>query len=237
MITTPRLPQIVCTAALLGLGSVAQAQVNIATGAPVVAGSVAADYPNGGINTGGIFSTANVTDGQNASPDNDTGGITEPSQDGSFWLGPDGSQTAFFVIDLGTAQGIGSFQLFNTRNGAFNDRGTGLFEIRASNDLNDLNAPTSTATLLASGSLTEQTYVGGSPAATPIVPDTFSSSSATPFQFVRFDALSIGAAADKGFPDAGVGLNEIRVIAVPEPGSAGLLCVGALGLLARRRRA
>lgn len=219
-------------AAFVMSGAVASAQINLAHNAPVVAFS--GEYPNA------TYAVGNVTDGQNASPDNNTGGITEPSQDGSFWLGRDGVAAEYFVIDLGSAQNIGSFQLFNTRNGPYNDRGTGNFQIHGSNDLADLNLPSSGGTQVASGTLTPQTYAGafGEQGDTPLVPDTFASSNTGPFQYIRFDALSIGAAADKGYGPAGVGLNEIRVFAVvPEPASLGLIAIGAMALLARRRRA
>ncbi len=220
------------------------APINIANGTSVIGGN--SDYPNGNFNTGGTYQTQNVTNGQNASPDNNTGSITEPGQDGSFWLGRDNSSAGYFVLDLLNPASIASFQLFNTRNGPYDDRGTGNFSITGSNVITNLGASPGAGfdivggTVLASGTLTNQTYAGGFGAqgSTPLVSDSFNSSDTVgTYRYLRFDALSIGAAADKGFGPAGVGLNEIRVFAVPEPASLTIVALGGIGLLARRRRA
>ena len=212
--------------ALFGAAGAASAQVNIANGRPVVAAS--GSYNDGTGDFG--FDETNVTDGQNATPDNNTGAITEPGQDGSYWLAPEGSTTGYVVIDLGTAQQIGSFQIFNTGNSVHKDSGTGDFRITASNSLTDVNGAASSGTQLASGRLTDQTASGTT---APLTPDTFASTNpTTAFQYVRFDALNIGSAGS----DARVGLNELRVFQVPEPTGLALLGLGGLGLLARRRR-
>ena len=215
------------------------AVVNWANGTPVIGGS--GDYSNGDFNTGGGFDTQNVTNGQNATPDNDTGGITEPDQDGSYWLGRQGVSSGYFVIDLGTPRAIGSFEIFNTRNGPYDDRGTGDFEIYGSNSLVASGTPGygsdlgGAVALLAAGTLTEQTYPGGfgSQGNTPIVSDVFASGSTGPFRYIRFNALSVGAANDRGFAiDNGLGLNELRVLSpVPEPGTFLLGVVSLLGIL------
>ena len=68
--------------------------------------------------------------------DHQTGTINEPTQDGSYWLNSDnGPANAYIVIDLGAAFHLGSFDLFNTHNANFNDRGTGDFSIEASNSI------------------------------------------------------------------------------------------------------
>lgn len=113
------------------LNHTSAAATNVANGAAVIGGN--SDYPSGNFNTGGPFPTQNVTDGQNASPDNDTGTITEPGQDGSYWLGRDNQSSGYFVLDLGKPYLIGQIVLFNTRNGPKDDRGTGNFAISASN--------------------------------------------------------------------------------------------------------
>ena len=65
--------------------------------------------------------------------DHQTGTISEPAQNGSYWLNSDnGPANAYIVIDLGAAFHLGSFDLFNTHNANFNDRGTGAFSIEAS---------------------------------------------------------------------------------------------------------
>jgi len=216
--------------------------INIANLAPIIGGNGAYD---GDYTTTNTYSVTHVTNGQNAAPDNNTGSITEPSQDGSFWLGPNAATTSYFVLDLGTAQTIGSFQLFNTRNGPYDDRGTGSFQITGANSVTNLGATGSDVvggTVLASGTLTAQTYPGawGSQGNTPLVPDVFASNDVqNSYRYLRFDALSIGAAADKGFGLAGVGLNEFRAFApapVPEPASFALFGLGAVGLFAVSRR-
>lgn len=213
-----------------------QGQVNLANGKPIIGGN--SDYPAGNFNTGGTFATSNVTDGQNASPNNNTGTVTEPGQDGSYWLGRDNQPTGYFVIDLGAPTALGSFQLFNTRNGPYDDRGTGNFQIYGSNSVVAGPAGTgmdlSGAVLLVAGTLTEQTYVGGfgSQGSTPLVGDTFLISDYNQYRYLRFNALSIGAAADKGFGDAGVGLNEFRAFALlPEPASIAVWTLAGLGLV------
>lgn len=83
------------------------------------------------------------------------------------------------------------------------------------------------AAQILAGTLTPQTYPGptgidGDPDGTPLVPDSFNLPSVGPFRYLRFDALSMGAAADKSGGAVGVGLNEIRVC-VPEPTCLSLL--------------
>jgi PEP-CTERM motif-containing protein len=225
----------------------AHAAINIANGAPIVGGSGA--YPAFQFNdpSAAPFETWNVTDGQNASPDNDTGSITEPDQGGSYWLGTFGAQSGYFVLDLGASYNISQVELFNTRNARFDDRGTGDFRIVASNALTP-GAPGTGMNLLGgvqivAGTLTPQTYSGSFSfnIPDPLVPDWFSTSSSGPFRYLRFEALSVGAANDRGFPtNAGVGLNEIRVFegiaSTPEPASMIVLgFVGTLGFFLRRR--
>ena len=225
------------------------AQVNIANGAPVIGGS--GDYNNVAFNNGVTYSTSNVTDGQNASPNNNIGStVTEPGQDGSYWLGTGGASTGYFVLDLGSSPQIGGFEIFNTRNGPYDDRGTGQFAIYGSNSITLAANPADgqqlggTPVLLASGTLTNQTYPGPSgmqsnPGSTPLVADEFTSLSHAGFRYIEFQALSIGASLDKGTTSpGGVGLNELRIFSSPEPGSFVLMVVGAIGvaIMVRRRR-
>ena len=68
--------------------------------------------------------------------DHQTGTINEPTQDGSYWLNSDnGPANAYIVIDLGAAFHLASFDLFNTHNANYGDRGTGAFKIEASNSI------------------------------------------------------------------------------------------------------
>jgi PEP-CTERM motif-containing protein len=210
---------------------IATAAINIANGSPVIGGS--GDYPGGPFNSG-LFPSLRVTDGVLASPDNNTGNITEVYGTG-YWLGPNNASTGYFVLDLGAAYNIGSVQLFNTGNAQFQDRGTGNFTISASNSIvfigsngMDLVSPTQ----IVSGSLTPQS------AAAFLTPDSFTAGSSGPFRYLRFDALSIGAIGSFGFN--GVGLNEIRVFeaaaTTPEPSTFIVLAaVGGIGYRLRRK--
>lgn len=60
---------------------------------------------------------------------------TEVTGDGSHWLNPDRPGTAYITVDLGTATDNLQFDLFNSHNGEYNNRGTGQFEIWAGNEL------------------------------------------------------------------------------------------------------
>ena len=205
------------------------AAINIANGKPIIGGS--GDYPSGGFNSG-VFPTFSVTDGVFANPDNNVGTITEVYGTG-YWLGVQAATTGYFVLDLGSAYNIGSFELFNTGNAQFQDRGTGNFIISGSNSIvnvgingMDLVAPVQ----IVAGSLTPQF------AAPFLTPDFFTASNSGPYRYLRFDALSIGAIGSFGFN--GVGLNEMRVFgaAIPEPSTCIVLgAIGGIGYLLRRK--
>src|ERR1043165_753790 len=91
---------LLCAAILaLAIQGTASAAINIANGAPIIGGS--GDYPDLPFNSGS-YASYNVTDGQNAvDPGNNIGPISEPGQDGSFWLGWERSSTGYFVLDFG----------------------------------------------------------------------------------------------------------------------------------------
>ena len=158
-------PAIVASAILVtavSFSGTAKAAINIANGAPVIGGS--GDWDFGPFNSG-LFPTHHVTNGVNANPDNNVGAIHENFNDGSYWLGQEGQPTGHFVIDLGTASRIGLIELINTRNGNARDRGTGTFEIYASNQVASgaFGMDLVSAVQIVSGALTPQTYVGGFP--------------------------------------------------------------------------
>jgi hypothetical protein len=222
-----------CGATMLCVGSRLDAIVNVANSAPIIGGTN--NLEGGAFNsTTSNFSVDNVTDGQNASPNNDTGTITEAFADDSYWLGPQkvGSSipTTYFVIDLGTPSFITQFDLFNTSNGHARDRGTGQFTIKGSNSVTNVGALgmdlSGTITTLVSGTL-----LVGNHTATPgqqlIVDQVFLPSSFGYFRYLRFDALT---ALSPDGSNNGAGLAEMRVYA-PEPvGASGMLAIGLAGM-------
>jgi hypothetical protein len=207
------------------------ALINAANGKSIIGGT--GDIGGGAYNVPSTFSADNITDGQNATPDNDTGTITEPGQDGSYWLGTQGESTGYLVIDLGTTFTIDQIVLFNTSNWGFQDSGTGNFTVKASNSITNLGALgddlSGTIVTLASGTLSAQSPV-------TLVPQSFASAdNVNAYRYIRFDALSI---AVNGTPQR-VGLNELRLLGtefVPEPTSTSLMIIGIFGVIAARRR-
>ena len=155
--------------------------------------------------------------------DQQTGAIVETSQS-NYWLNPDnGPANAFITIDLGKSYKNLSFELYNTHNAGYQDRGTGSFTL------------TSGATTLVSGTLAAEP--AGSQALTA---QTFTGAAGA-FRFITFNPTSV---AVNGTPCCGsnnYGLNELRVFgtAVPEPASWALMLLGfaMTGVAARRRSA
>ena len=173
--------------------------------------------------------------------DHQTGTINEPAQDGSYWLNSDnGPANAYIVIDLGAAFHLGSFDLFNTHNAFYNDRGTGAFSIEASNSI----APGSGTGSDLSGSivtLVSGTLLSASLSSDPLLDQTFVSSDPGSYRYIRFSPHTVAAS---GQPCCGTnvyGLNELRAFdapasGVPEPGSIAFLGGGlvVLGMLRKR---
>ena len=166
--------------------------------------------------------------------DQQLGAINETAQDDSYWLYPDSTPGAGSIsIDLGAEYRLGSFDLFNTHNAFYNDRGTGNFSLVASND------PTfATFTTVASGTLTAEAQ------GTPLSAQTYASSSNGLFRYVQFRATSVAAQTNggAGYTYSAYGLNELRVFdaaaAVPEPAQWALMIggFGLVGAASRRRR-
>ena len=205
--------------------------INIANGKPVIGGSVAYANKNFDSNVGD-FNTENVTDGQGAVGNNDTGVLIENAADDSYWLGADQATTGYFVIDLGAAYTIGEIVLFNTSNGANQERGTGNFTVKASTSITNINA-----TLGDDLSGTIVTLVNNSLAAEANPPNTvtpqsfLSADTTTAYRYIRFDATSVNTIG----ADNGVGLAEIRIFAIPEPTSISLLLLGFCGIATAQR--
>ena len=173
--------------------------------------------------------------------DHQTGTIVEATQDGSYWLNADnGPANAYIVVDLGSAIHLGSFDLFNTHNAIYGDRGTGAFSIEASNSIgpgvgsgSDLSG---TIVTLVTGTLL------ASPVSGPLPDQTFLSIDPGSYRYIRFSPHTV---ASPGTPCCGAnnyGLNELRAFdapvgAVPEPATLAFLGGGlvVLGLLRKRR--
>lgn len=195
--------------AALTTPALAQTPTLISQGKPVTATS----FYNQGSET---FPVSNITDGRF----DDTG---SPSN-WSFWLTPNGALGSA-TIDLGGQYTISEFQLQNTHNRGFNDRGTNAFDISISTD--GLNF-------------------------SPVVSDSFGTWPKIPVvtengfapvtgQFVKFNI-------DSYYNSSG-GLNELQVYGIPAAPytppvpeastvtSLGLLMVlGALTVAAKRKK-
>lgn len=165
-----------------------------------------------------------------------TGPVSDVFSSGSYWINPDnGPFNAFITIDLGAAYSIGSFDLFNTHNSQYGDRGTGTFTIIGGNAITgapgafQLTGPT---TVLASGSL------NAVPVADPITGQTFASLSGSIFRYLEFLPTSVASINAACCGTNVYGLNELRVSAVPEPSTWAMMILGfaGVGFMAYRRK-
>jgi hypothetical protein len=206
-----------------------------------VPGVFASQIPLSPGNVIGFFGLYNASFPASAILDHQTGTINEPAQDGSYWLNSDnGPANAYIVIDLGAAFHLGSFDLFNTHNAIYNDRGTGAFTIEASNSIGPGIGSGSnlsgTVVTLVSGTL-----VAASLSTDPLVAQTFVASDPGSYRYIRFSPHTVAAS---GTPCCGAnnyGLNELRAFdaplsVVPEPATIAFLGGGllVLGLLRKR---
>ncbi len=193
----------------------AQTSTLISQGDPVTS----TGFYNQGTET---FPASNITDG--------TFGDTGTPGNWSFWLTPNG-QLGAATIDLGSQYAISSFQLQDTHNRAYYDRGTNAFDISVSTD--GVNF-------------------------TPVVSDAFSQSawqnlsivtenSFAPVtgEFVKFNIDSTyGSGIGSSGPGASGGLNELQVFgapaAVPEASTTVsfglLLMLGLAGMAVAKKR-
>lgn len=216
--------------AVLALTSVsAHAAQLILTPASVIGSS--GSYQNTATAQPGDFDAGNIFDQQ-------TGDVVDQhaytSPPVTYWLnGDNGPANAFITVDLGGVYTLSNFQLYNTHNAQYYDRGTGDFSILGSND-----PLFGTSIQLVSGTL-NSAAVTGSPF-DPITGQTFASLSGQSVRYLQFLPTSVASAGNPCCGTNVYGLNELRVFgsAVPEPGTWALMIVG-MGLMGgalRRRR-
>jgi len=156
-------------------------------------------------------------------PGNVTDGSTTDEFQYDYWLGRDLTTGESFTLDLGNLYALSEIRLRNTHNDIHNDRGTEEFIIYASDSVdgnNDLISPY----ILAIGVLSNANGTLNLPT------DVFGVSGNA--RYLQFVALSANN------PAGNVGLNEIEVYGapVPEPGTAALAALAAVGMLLVRRR-
>lgn len=180
------------------------------TAASVVGGSTIYPYNAGGTvptENGQPIYPYNLTGSNNFAAthvvDQQTRAVSESSTT-NFWLSPDATTNGYFVLDLGAPTAISKIELFNTHNNTQNDRGTGQFQIEASNTLsfvdNFRGYDLSAASIISLGNLPVTTdpiaaatyYVNGNTV-----------SSSTTYRYIKFTSLS--------YSGLGSGLAEIRV--------------------------
>jgi hypothetical protein len=165
-----------------------------------------------------------------------TGPVTDVFSAGTYWLNPDnGPANAFITIDLGAAYSLSSFDLFNTHNTQYGDRGTGAFTIIGGNTITGTAGDyvlSGSTTLLASGTLT------AAPVSDPISGQIFASLSSGDFRYLEFLPTSVASANNPCCGANVYGLNELRISAVPEPATWALMILGfaGIGFTAYRRK-
>lgn len=180
------------------------------------------------------FAAGNILDQQ-------TGTINESFAAG-YWLNPDGRTPAFITIDLGAAQALGSFELFNSRN--LGDRGTANFEIWASNSLQAVTGTGATGFTLGGDTKAITAGTLTMPGSNANIPGALfnSADTSTLYRYIQFRPIT--ATSGSAYGGAAYGLNELRVFdapiqsAVPEPSTWAFMIVGfgLVGGTLRKRR-
>lgn len=172
--------------------------------------------------------------------DQQTGAISVENFGQGYWLnGDNGPANAYITIDLGAAYALASVDLFNTSNGGAGDRGTGAFDLAASDSvvLDGANGFTldGIVAVVASGTLAAE--APGSARE----PQSFSASGT--YRYLQFRPKSVASATPIccGIVN-NYGLNELRMFgdvanAVPEPGTWAMMIAGfgLVGAASRRR--
>jgi hypothetical protein len=210
----------VSAAALLACTATAASATQIILAPTAVIGSSGAYDPR--------FVAGNILDQQ-------TGTINETFANG-YWINPDnGPANAYITIDLGAAYSLTGFELFNTHNGNYGDRGTGAFTIIGGNSISDLGGGnftlTGTTFILANGTLS------ASPVSGALAGQNFASLNNGAFRYLQFLPTGVASANGACCGSNVYGLNELRVSAVPEPATWAMMLAGfgLMGFGLRRR--
>lgn len=158
--------------------------------------------------------------------DEQVGTVTDLST--AFWASADYfSGFVYITIDLGQAYSLSSFDVFNTSAAPWGDRGTGSFEIWASNSVTQSGANnfvlSGASVLIGTGSLSA-VAVGATPPAFHVL-----ANDANPYRYLKFVPLTI-ASVNRAPSASSFALSELRVFAsaVPEPSITTMLCGGVL---------
>lgn len=208
--------------ALMGLAPACHAGLISLTPASVIGGS--GSWNNNVYNVGN-YRAGNVFDNQLATSIPEGNHLTGDA-DGGFWLGREGRQQEYFVVDLGASYAINFIKLFNTHNGTAQDRWTTGFTFYASNQIQSVAG--AGFDLLNGVSIGNGTLGYQSLANDPIDAQVFQAAQPVTARYLRFNVTSGGT--------LGVGLNEMQVFSVPEP-AGWALTLTALALVGARRRA
>jgi hypothetical protein len=181
--------------------------VNVAPRANITASSV---YQNDD-----RFGVQRLVDGS-TSPDWANSWQAQGTLEGS---GMRGTLPAWLVFDLQSDYTLQSVSLFNTMNYPHQDTGTKEFNIQISSDGVNYSNPLITGQL----EWQNQTY------------QDFSFDNLVSARYVQINLISAYVSTFNGLYNR-VGLNEVKIMAVPEPTSLSLLALGSLALVLNKRR-
>ena len=173
---------------------------------PLTPASVIGNY--GLYTLSGTYTAGAIFDAQ-------TGAITEEIYGLNHWLNSDnGPVDAYITVDLGGQYKLAAFDLFNSSNGFYGDRGTGNFTLLGSNSVADdgANGKTLAGTII---TVASGTLAAAAPSVERVAQH-FAATNAAPVRYLQFRPQSVGAVSP--FGPSSYGLNELRVFgaAVPE---------------------